>query len=197
MIGAFSSLTAVNCRRLDVPGSGLTSRHVYHLILLLTQAKYVQHFDVSLNPGLHDALPLFLSAARSLKVISFSGIPIDDQELIEMAQVLQSNTSLSYLHIKSHSAMRYNLESLIKFVEIVTAPESKSRLEVLVFGEYKEDKAAVMLSYLLKLMAALHGHKLAVVPICLDTDLLELYSLGREQILMANRMSHSLLYGKK
>ena len=58
LIEAFSSATAVNCRVLGVPYSDLTSRHVYHLILLLTQAKYLHNFDISQNPKLHEALPL-------------------------------------------------------------------------------------------------------------------------------------------
>ena len=94
LLEAFSSPTAVNCHILRVPYSGLTSRHVYYLILLLTQARYLQRIDIGGNPGLHEAVPLLLSVAKKLKMINFSDIPIDDQELLEMAQVLQSNTSL-------------------------------------------------------------------------------------------------------
>ena len=194
LIDAFSSPTAVNCHGLQVSNSGLTSRHVYHLILLLTQAKYLQKFDVSKNPGLHKAVPLLLSAARNLKRIGFLQIPINDQELLEMAQVLQSNTSLKGLHMESDFKMSYTFESLIKFVKIVTAPESKSQLELLKFGQHKENKDIVLLSNQLTLMAASRGHKLKVHPFCLDT---ELYSLIMEQYLKADRMPDSLLYGKK
>ena len=198
LIEAFSSPTVVNCHRLQVAHSGLTSRHVYHLILLLTQARYLQDFDVGGNPGLHGAVPLLLSAARNLRIINFSNIPIDDQELLEMARVLQSNTSLIIeLHIESDSKMMYNLESLTKFVEIVTAPESKSRLERLLFGQYKKNKDIAWLSCQLTLMAVSCGHKLLVEPAYLDTELSEMSSLGREQGLKASRMPDSLLYGKK
>ena len=195
LIEAFSSPTALNCHRLQVSGSGFTSRHVYHLILLLTQARYLQNLDFSGNDALLEAVPLLLSAARNLKKISFSHIiPIDDQELLEMAWVLQSNTSLTKLCIKSTSLeMRYTLDSLAKFVEIVTAPESKSRLEMLVFGQYEENKANILLSCQLTQMAASRGHKLVVRPACFNC---ELYSSLAEQFSKAGKMPDSLLCGK-
>ena len=137
LIEAFTSPTAVNCHILQVTGSGLTSRHVYHLILLLTQARYLQHFYVGVNPELHEAVPVLLSAARNLTFICFSQIPINDQELLETAQALQSNTSLTELRIESHFKMSYSFKSLTKFVEIATAPESKSQLEVLNINKTK------------------------------------------------------------
>ena len=154
--------------------------------------QFLQNFDVSVNPGLREAVPLLLSAAR--KRISFSQIPIDDQKLLEMAQVLQSNTSLIKLHMESDFEMSYTFESLTKFVEIVTAPESKSRLEFLKFGQHKENKDITLLSYQLTHMAASRGHKLEVHPFCLDT---ELYSLIMEQYSKADRMPDSLLYAPK
>ena len=198
LIEAFSSPTAVNTLRLQVSGSGLTSRHVYHLILLLTQARdmYLQHLNVSVNPELHGVIPILLSAARNLSCISFSQIPIDDQELLEMVQVLQSNSSLTDLHIESSSMMTYSLESLTKFVEIVTAPESESRLQLLLFGGYDEIKDIVLLSYQLTRMATSRGHKLVVQPVYLNTEFIELYSSSMEQHLIARRMPDSLLYGK-
>ena len=197
LIEAFSSPTAVNCRRLQVSGSGLTSRHVYHLILLLTQARYLQHLNVSVNPELHGVVPILLSVARNLSCISFSQIPIDDQEILEMAQVLLSNSSLTDLRIESSSMMTYSFESLTKFIEIVTAPESKSRLQLLLFGGYDEIKDIVLLSYQLTCMATSHGHKLAVQPVYLNTEFIELYSSSMEQRLIARRMPDSLLYRKK
>ena len=193
LIKAFSSTTAVNFHRLQVSGSNLTSRHRYHLILLLTQAGHLQDFDVSGNPGLHE---LLLSSARNLKMIKFSSIPIDNQELLEIAQVLQSNTSLIKLHIDSDSfVMRYTFESLDQFVKIVTASESKSQLEVFLFGQLKESKDIVLLSSQLTRMALSRG--LSVHPVCLATELTGLYSSIIEQYLMADRMPDSLLYGKE
>ena len=114
-----------------------------------------------------------------------------------MAQVLQSNTSLTDLHIESSSAMRYTFKSLIKFVETVTAPESKSRLELLVFGPDKERKDIVLLSKQLTHMAASRGHKLVVYPVCLNTEYKEFHDSLAEQHLKAGRMPDLLLYGNK
>ena len=114
-----------------------------------------------------------------------------------MAQVLQSNSSLTDLCIESSSMMMYSFESLTKFIEIVTAPESKSRLQLLLFGGYDEIKDIVLLSYQLTRMATSRGHKLAVQPVYLNTEFIELYSSSMEQRSIAHRMPDSLLYGKK
>ena len=142
-------------------------------------------------------MPLLLSAARNLKMISLSYIPINDQELLEMAHVLRSNTSLLDLRIKSESMMVYSLESLTKFVKIVTAPESKSQLKLLLFGPHKEIEDIISLSSRLTDMAASRGHELVVHPVCLETAYIESYSSGLEQTFKADRMSDSLLCGKK
>ena len=114
-----------------------------------------------------------------------------------MAQVLQSNTNLAELHMESYFEVRYSFKSLTKFVEIVTAPESKSQLELLLFGPYKENKDIVLLSDQLTNMAASRGHKLELIPVCLYSEFSELYSSYKEQSLKAGRMPSSLLYGKK
>ena len=193
LIEAFSSPTAVYCRTLELVGSDLTSRHAYHLILLLTQARYLLNLNVSLNPKLHKAVPHLLSAARTLKIARFIDIPINNQELLEMAHVLQSNTSLTELNIKS-SVTNYSNESLTQFVEIVTAPESKSRLEKLVFGRLEENKDMASLSLNLTRMADSRGHKLEAC--FLDTQFSELLSSALEQTSKASRMPDSLLYGE-
>ena len=198
LIEAFSSPTAtpVNCYSLVVPISGLTSRHVYHLILL-TQARYLQHFDINVTPELHEAVPLLLSAAGNLKTIRFLQSSIDNKELLEMAQVLQSNTSLIQLRIESLSVIRYTLESLTKFVEIVTAPESKSQLELLVHGPFKGSKDIVLLSYQLTCMAASRGHKLVVQPAFLNTVYSEVCCSMIKQYSKTDKIPDLLLYGKK
>ena len=98
-----------------------------------------------------------------------------------MARVLQSNTSLIQLNIESHFETRYTFKSLIKFVEIVTAPESKSQLELLFWGQIEENKDIISLSYQLTHLAASHGHKLVVQPVCLLAEYTELINLGRKQ----------------
>ena len=71
LIEAFSSPTAVDCHEFVVPYSGLTSGHVYHLILFITQARFLRTIDISGNLELHEALPLLFSAARNVKTIFF------------------------------------------------------------------------------------------------------------------------------
>ena len=91
--------------------------------------------------------------------------------------------------------MRYTFKSLTKFVEIVTAPESKSQLEVLFWGQPKEIKDIVSLSNQLTHMAESRGHKLVVRPACLNTECNEIRDLDRKQQLEAVRMPKPLLYG--
>ena len=140
----------------------------------------------------------FIVSCKKLKIISFLDIPIDDQELLEMARVLQSNTSLTQLYIESKFEMRYTFESLTKFVEIVTAPESRSQLELLEFGKYykENNNNIVLLSNQLTHMAASRGHKLVVQPAFLNTKYSEWFGLGMDQGLKANAMPDWLLYGK-
>ena len=197
LIEAFSSPTAINYRGLNLSNSGLTSRHAYHLILLLTQARYLWNFEISMNPGLQGALPLLLSAARNLNLLSFSDIPVDDQELLETARILQSNTSLKQLDIESTSTPKYTPESVIEFVKIVTAPDSKSQLQLLVFDQYKENEAVTLFSYQLTFMAKSRGRNLVVQPAYMNTECSELQSSEREKILKACEMHDSLLSGKE
>ena len=164
LIEKFSSPTAGDCCALGLINNGLTSRHVYHLILLLTQGRNLQKLNLSRNPGLLGAIPLLLSAARNFKWLSLTEM-IDDQALLEMAPVLQSNTSLMHLDIFSAYSKNstYSNESLIKFIKIVTAPESKSRLEEIVLGHRSDNKDIVAgLSAKLTNMALSRGHSLKI-----------------------------------
>ena len=168
LIESFSSPTAGDCRDLDISDSGLTSRHAHHLILLLTQARNLLEINLSFNPGLRGAIPLLLSAAKHLTTINLVDM-IDDQELLEMAPVLQSNTSLKHLRIFSaYSQSRtYSKESLVKFVQIVTAPESKSQLEDVVFGHRSDNEdIATRLPAELTNMASSRSHSLKLRHIC-------------------------------
>ena len=66
LIEKFSSPTAGECYVLELSNSGLTSRHAYHLILLLTQARHLKELNLSSNPGLHGgAIPFLLSTLGS------------------------------------------------------------------------------------------------------------------------------------
>ena len=169
LIEKFSSPTAGDCRGLELQHSGLTSRHAYHLILLLTQARYLQELTLSCNPGLLGVIPLLLSAAKRLKMLGLANI-LYDQELLEMAPVLQSNTSLTRLEIFSahaqYSMYRCSNESLIKFVKMITAPESKSQLEAITVG-HTSDKGDTVTRLPAELtnMALSRGHSLKITHI--------------------------------
>ena len=168
LIENFLSPNAVDCYMLGLQSNGLTSRHAYHLILLLTQARYLLELDISDNPGLRGVIPLLLSAAKYLKTLNLVDM-INDQELLEMALVLQSNTNLTRLDIYSVILQRrtyYSKESLIKFLKIVTAPESKSRLEKITVGHSSDNKDTVArLPAELTNMALSRGHSLKITHI--------------------------------
>ena len=151
-------------------------------------------FYVGVNPELHEAVPVLLSAARNLTFIMFLTNPD------KRSGTTWDSSGIAVKH-KSNRAEYWitfqDDKSLTKFVEIVTAPKSKSQLEVLNFGEYKENQDTVSLSYQLTHMAASRGHKLMVQPLCLNTRYSELLSSSMEQQLKACRMPSSLLFGKK
>ena len=110
----------------------MTSRHVYHLILLIYNGKYLQEVNLGGNIKLSECVPLLLTAVtyKNIKILHF-GDMIRDHQLLEMAPILQSNNTLRYLNICFLNSY-YSFESLSKFVETITAPESISQLEHLV-----------------------------------------------------------------
>ena len=139
LIGAVptSTITSLGLRSL---GSPLTSRHIYHLVLLIHQARNLQTLDLSENSMQAESFPLLLMAARNVEQLVFNTM-LTDQHLQEIGPILQSNTSLKYLKIESHPFVVhcfYSFESLCEFIKVITAPESRSQLRILV-TEYAED----------------------------------------------------------
>ena len=121
-------------------GSPLTSRHIYHLVLLIYQARHLQKLDLSENFMLAESFPLLLMAARNVERLVFKTM-LRDQHLQEIGPILQSNTSLKILNIENRLPYKhcfYSFESLCKFIKVITAPESRSQLRILV-TEYAED----------------------------------------------------------
>ena len=122
--------------RLGLCGSHLdltmTSRHVYHLILLIHQARYLKEVNLSGNVKLAECVPLLLIAASNIKILCF-GDMVGDQQLLEMGPILQSNTTLKCLSIPSKFLRNsYSLESLYKFIKTIAAPKSISQLQHIV-----------------------------------------------------------------
>ena len=115
--------------------------HVYYLILLMTQAQYLEDLDISVNIGLQNHIPLLVTAARNLKTLQISDI-LADKHLLAVGQALQSlNTRLEVLNICSAQYKpMYSFESVVQFIEIITARKSRSSLKGLVvdFDKHKE-----------------------------------------------------------
>ena len=141
LIGAVptSTITSLGLTSL---GSSLTSRHIYHLVLLFYQARHLQEFDFyfSENSMQSESFPLLLMAARNVERLVFKNI-LRDQHLQEIGPILQSNTSLKDLNIENGHPSKYctySFESLCEFIKVITAPESRSQLRILV-TEYADD----------------------------------------------------------
>ena len=121
--------------------SMLTSRHVYHLILLIYQARHLQKLDLSGNFMLAESVSLLMIAARNVKMLVFQNL-LGDHELREIGPLLQSNTTLECLDIDYFFFFKtYTFKSLCEFIKVITAPESRSQLRILV-ANYAEDVSA-------------------------------------------------------
>ena len=99
-------IRAITCSKIRNLGltspiqSMLTSRHFYHLILLISQARHLQELDLSGNFMLAEGMSLLLlAAARNVKLVVLKDL-LGDQELLEIAPLLQSNTTLECLDIQ-------------------------------------------------------------------------------------------------
>ena len=101
LIGAIT-LTSSNITTLGLTSSNqsmLTSKHVYHLILLIYQARHLQKLDLSGNFMLAKSVSLLMIAARNVKYLVFKYL-LGDQELLDIGLLLQSNTTLECLDIE-------------------------------------------------------------------------------------------------
>ena len=141
LIGAVPTSTITSLGLMSV-GSPLTSRHIYHLVLLIHQARQLKKLDLKDNSMLAEGVPLLLMAARNVEQLILRSI-LRNEHLQEIGPILQSNTSLIFLDIETeltymHKRCFYSLDSLCKFIKVITAPESRSQLRILV-TEYAED----------------------------------------------------------
>ena len=139
LIGAVSTSTITSLGLMPI-GSSLTSRHIYHLVLLIHQARHLQELNLTNNSMQAESFPLLLMAARNVERLIFKTM-LRDQHLQEIGPILQSNTSLKSLNIENSNPYKhclYSFESLCEFIKVITAPESRSQLRIL-FTEYAED----------------------------------------------------------
>ena len=142
LIEALSSPISSKLVTLELSDCNLTAGlPVYYLILIMTQARYLEELDISSNIGLQHHIPLLVTAARNLRALHISDISAD-KHLLAVGQILQSsNTRLEILNICSamYKPM-YSFKSVVKFIEIITARKSISNLKVLVVNFHEELK---------------------------------------------------------
>ena len=139
LIGAVPTSTITSLYLVSV-GSPFTSRHIYHLVLLIHQARHLQELYLSENSMQAESFPLLLMAARNVEQLVFKNM-LRYQHLQEIGPILQSNTKLKILNVENHLPYKhcfYSFESLCEFIKVITAPESRSQLRTLV-TEYAEN----------------------------------------------------------
>ena len=151
------------------PDCHFTSRHGYHLLLLMS---YVQVLNVIRNK-LQSCVPLLVSAANNTKVLELAATEIKDKELIEIGHILQSNTSLQLERLLISSTASLGLSDSIspnavcQFIELITAPNSRSTLRILTIA-YDYMQAIAQNSRIqtaLRRFASTHGYQLEIQPI--------------------------------
>ena len=165
--------------------------HVYYLILLMTQARYLEDLDISLNIGLQHHIPLLVTAARNLKTLHISDI-LADKHLLAVGQVLQSlNTRLETLNICSaRYKPMYSIESVVKFIELITAPTSRSNLKVLVV-DFKHEEITLNK----KVRRALQNSALRGFPLTILQS--NERHLNFQNFVMSQTLPKSLVFGRK
>ena len=136
---ALSSNTASKPHFLCINDWQLTSRHAYHLLLLITQARNLQKLTIGLNE-LQESVPLLVSAAKNLTVLDITASEIEDKELLEVCLIVQSNTDMRELHVTSSATYTdamdtIRIETVSRFIEIIISPDSQSCLERLVIAD--------------------------------------------------------------
>ena len=139
LIGAVPTSTITTLSLMSL-GSPLTSRHIYHLVVLIYQANNLRELDLFENSMQAESFPLLLMAARNVERLVLRTM-LRDQHLQVIGPILQSNTSLKVLNIDNRPPYRrcfHSFKSLCDFIKVITAPESRSQLRSLV-TEYAED----------------------------------------------------------
>ena len=189
---ALSSPNSSKLITLDISEWNLTAGlHVYYLILLMTQARYLEELDISLNIGLQHHIPLLVTAARNLRTLHICDI-LADEHLLAVGQILQSsNIRLEALDICSarHKPM-YSFESVIKFIEIITARKSRSNLKVLVVDFDEELKRSEKVKRALRNSALRHcGFPLTIL------QSIERY-VNLQNFVMSQSLPKSLVSGR-
>ena len=153
-----------------------TSRHGYHLLLLMS---FVKVLDVSINK-LQSCVPFLVSAANNTKILELVATEIEDKELIEIGHILQSNTSLQLERLLISSTASLGLSDSIspnavcQFIELITAPNSRSTLKNLIIA-YDYMQAITQDSRTqaaLQRFASTRGYQLEIRPLFTREDMI-------------------------
>ena len=111
-----------------------TSRHAYHLVLLLRQN--IQILDIREN-DLRECVPMLVAAAKQTKYLDLGGTFITDKELTQVGRILQSNTCLKKLCIgfglydEPFQTLFLSPEAVFEFIKLITSHTSQSKLSYL------------------------------------------------------------------
>ena len=161
------ALSSSTVSHLGISEWQLTSRHAYHLLLLITQARYLKWLNMS-NNLLQECVPLLVSAANSLEKLAVHLSGIGDRELLEIGLILQSNTNLKQLSISSRTFFGPAMDSIkpetvSRFIEMIIAPHSRSQLCSLMLADcYKETLKCDRIQTGLRRFASQRGYPLDV-----------------------------------
>ena len=129
------SMSSAQCfflRMLVMDGCGFTSRHAYHLILLLRQN--IKHLKINDN-DLCECVSMLVAAVRQTKYLDLRSTFVTDKELIQVGRILQSNTCLEQLLIgfvnEPFQPQFFSPEAVCEFIKLITSHTSQSKLSFL------------------------------------------------------------------
>ena len=135
---AMSSARGVFLHMLSMMFCGFTSRHAYHLVLLLRQN--INHVCIGRN-DFCESVPMLVAAVRETKKLNLCGTSVTDKELIQVGIILLSNTCLKELSIgfsfrDEPSQPKYlTPEAVCEFIKLITSRTSRSELSHLSIPE--------------------------------------------------------------
>ena len=178
---------------------GFTSRHAYHLILLIGQVK--EYLNISENP-LRECVPFLVLATGQLQMMDLRGTQILSQNLLEVGRMLQSNTCLKLLSIgyrlfdEDAPTSDITPEIVCKFIELITATNSRSVLSTLSIADcyMKAVRSRRVQDALLMFALRRFCHPLNVVPFSVAHNSFAVGRGFREQIFTSS-VPDSLLFG--
>ena len=182
---------------------GLTSRHAYHLILLLRQN--INNVNISEN-RLEECVPFLVAAAtcRHSTFLDLRGTFVTDKQLVQVGGMLQSNTCLMQLSIsygiydESYHQIFLSTSAVCGCIELIAALTSKSALSCLTIPDcyIKDVDSNARVQRALLNFAQRRGYPLVIKSF---SEIHGTFALGRgfSKQLKKSSVSDSLLRGDK